>query len=293
MRRGPLLMVIAAGAFTAMLAFVKIAREELPASEVIAYRAVLGLPMVWLFARRGSLSIQQRGALAARVGFGFAAMFCYFSAAKGLGVADLSLITKLQPILVAIIAPLALGASERSGARIWLALAAGLAGCAILLAPQLDVGSTFGLWALAAALLSAIAHTSLRKLSKTEQPLTVVFWFLVGLSVLSVPATFIEAGGVPPLPRIGLWPVLLGCAASASIGQVLLTFAYRADPAPVVAAASYTAPVWALAVDLVWFGLWPSRQVLGGGALIVGAGLWLVLHERDESALASARRPPS
>ena len=51
--------------------------------------------------------------------------------------------------------------------------------------------------------------------------------------------------------------------------------------------------VWAVLIDWTWFGLTPSLQILLGGALIVGAGLWLVLHERHEDALASAHRPPS
>lgn len=293
MRRGPLYMIIAAGAFTAMLGFVKVARAELPSNEIITYRAVLGLPLVWVFARRRGLRLSQRGAMVGRVTFGFAAMYCFFTAAKGLNVADLSLLTKLQPILVAIIAPVALGAAERGSRATWLALVAGLAGCVILLTPQLQVGSRFGLWALAAAVLSAVAHTFLRKLSRTEDPLSVVFWFLVGLSLLAITVTVVATGGVPALPRMGLWPVLLGCAVSASIGQVLLTFAYQADPAPVVAAASYTGPVWALGVDIWWFDLMPSRQALIGGVLIVGAGLWLVLHKRDERAVAAARRPPS
>lgn len=286
-------MVVASGAFTAMLGFVKVARAELPAAEVMTYRAVLGLPLVWLFARRRGLGIERRGVLVARVLFGFGAMFCFFTAAKGLRVADLSLITKLQPLLVALIAPLALGAAERGSRGTWIALCCGLVGCAILLAPQLDVGLVYGLWAVAAAVLSACAHTCLRKLGRTEDPLTIVFWFLVGLSALSFLVTVIGEGGLPALPPPRLWPVLLGCAAAASVGQVLLTLAYRADPAPLVAAASYTAPVWALLLDLVWFDLTPSRQALLGGALIVGAGLWLVLHERDEVAVASARRPPS
>ncbi|RLB59878.1 MAG: hypothetical protein DRI90_14890, partial [Deltaproteobacteria bacterium] len=205
-------MVIAAAAFTAMLGFVKVARAELPAIEVIAYRSVLGLPFVWFFARRGGLRVKQRGALAVRVAFGFTAMFCYFTAAKGLSVADVSLITKLQPILVAVVAPLVLGRSERGSGGVWLALVVGFVGCAILLAPQLDVGLEYGLWAVASSVLAAVAHVCLRKLGRTEDPLTVVFWFLVGLAVVSVPVTLIQAGGVPALPRMGLWPVLLGCA---------------------------------------------------------------------------------
>ncbi len=284
MRRGPLYMVMAAAAFTAMLGFVKVARAELPAIEVVAYRAVLGLPFVWFFARRGGLRIQQRGAMGVRILFGFGAMFCYFSAAKGLSVADVSLITKLQPILVAVVAPLALGRSERGTKGVWLALVVGFVGCAILLAPQLDVGLEFGLWALASSVLAAVAHVCLRKLGRTEDPLTVVFWFLVGLAVISIPATIIHAGGVPALPRAGLWPILLGCALSASAGQVLMTYAYRADPAPMVAAAAYTAPVWAVLVDVIWFDRIPTGHVLAGGALIVGGGLWLVLRSGDSSA---------
>jgi len=284
MRRGPLLMVLAGAAFTAMLGFVKVARAELPAAEVIVYRAVLGLPVVWWFARRSGLRIEQRGVLAARIGFGFGAMFCYFTAAKGLNVADVSLITKLQPILVAVIAPLALGSTERGTKKVWLALAIGFVGCAILLAPQLDVAFDYGLWAVAAAVLSAAAHVVLRKLGRVEDPLTIVFWFLVGLVVLSVPASIISAGGVPSLPRAGLWPILFGTALSASAGQVLMTYAYKADPAPLVAAAAYTAPVWAVLLDVIWFGQIPTRHVLAGGVLITGGGLWLVFHGREESA---------
>ena len=36
---------------------------------------------------------------------GFGAMTCFFTAAKGLSLADLSILAKLQPIVLAILAP--------------------------------------------------------------------------------------------------------------------------------------------------------------------------------------------
>jgi drug/metabolite transporter (DMT)-like permease len=70
--------------------------------------------------------------------------------------------------------------------------------------------------------------------------------------------------------------VLVGCALSASAGQLFLTEAYRAERAARVAAASYVGPVWALVADVVVFGVWPRAEALVGGAIIVGAGLVLL-----------------
>ena len=44
--------------------------------------------------------------LATRIVVGFAAMTCFFTAAHGLAVADMSLIGRLQPLLIALLAPL-------------------------------------------------------------------------------------------------------------------------------------------------------------------------------------------
>ena len=73
----------------------------------IAYVVPIAVGMRWFPDKKGLIT----GLAVA--GFGFGAMFCFYSAAKGLSVADLSLITKLQPMLVALIAPVLLGSAER------------------------------------------------------------------------------------------------------------------------------------------------------------------------------------
>ena len=51
-------------------------------------------------------------------------------------------------------------------------------GCVLLLAPSLQVGNSYGLLAVSAALFSGGAHTCLRLL-KNESPMIVVLWFQI------------------------------------------------------------------------------------------------------------------
>lgn len=281
-------MVFATLMFTIMVATVKVARQELSAFEVIAWRSVIAVPITFALAHRSGvgIGIRNRRGMALRGGLGFAAMTCFFTAAKGLPLAELSIIVKLQPILIALVAPLALGRSERSGPMIWMVLVLGLAGCGLLIGPELSVGGTFGLWALGAAVFSALAHTTIRALGKTDHPLAIVFWFQVITLVLAVPGYALTEGGALPLPPSHLWPYLAGTGIAATAGQVLMTNAYRLEKASIVAAASYAAPLWAAALDMAVFGLAPSGTAVLGGTLVVGAGLLLVLRggPREEPA---------
>ena len=275
MRRGPLYMMLATLAFAVMLSLVKVARTELSAFEVVCWRGTTSVSLTFLLAMRGGFGVSRPGMLLARVLLGFGAVGCFFTAAKGLHLADMIVLTKLQPILVALLAPIVLGAGERGGWILGLAVALGLTGTVVLLGPDLAVGSVFGLWAVAGTGFSAGAHVALRAVGSENRPEAIVFWFQLGAVLLSVTVLVATKGGVP-LPPAHLWPYLLGCGVATTLGQVLMTRAYSVDPAPLVAAASYVAPVWGVAGDLLLFGEWPSGYVLLGGSLVVVAGVLLL-----------------
>jgi drug/metabolite transporter (DMT)-like permease len=272
--RGPVLMIGASLLFTAMVACVKVARQELGSIELMAWRAVIGVPVAGVLAWRVGAAIRNRRVMALRVGFGFCAMACFFTATKGLTLADLSLISRTQPLLLTVAAPLVLGASEKSGPRVWVLLAAGMVGCAILVGPDLAVGSTWALWALGASASSAAAHLCLRVLGRTEQPAAVVFAFQTAVGAIAF--GWLGATGTLRLPPTELWPYVLGAGLFATGGQLLMTEAYRQERAAVVAAASYTGPVWGVLGDVLFFAALPSGWDWVGGALIVAAGLALV-----------------
>jgi drug/metabolite transporter (DMT)-like permease len=235
-------------------------------------------------ARPVGLRLHNVSLFSLRAILGFGAMLAYFTAAHGIGVADLSLIGKMQPIVVAIIAPLLLGASEAAGGSVWLILLLGMSGCALILAPDVSIGSTYGLFALAGAVLSACAHVCVRGLSRTDDTRVQVFWFQGAVMVLAGAVMAIEDPSLFGLPSAAMWPYLLGIAVAATAGQLSMTQAYAEDRAPVVAAASYAAPVWALLADLVVFSINPSWNVIIGGGIIVMAGLYLLFGLRDPVA---------
>lgn len=277
LRQGPLLMIVAGLAFTLMVSFVKVARAELSTLDVVFWRGLIALPLIFAMALRTPLRLHRPWLLGLRASLGFSAMLCYFYAAKGLAVTDQTLLGKLQPLVIAALAPLLLGRSERSGVAGWILIGMGLIGSAILIAPELQVGSVFGLAALAATGFSALAHLCIRQLTATDQPIVIVLWFQVFIAVVS--GALLLATGSMALPPVHLWGPLAGVGICAVLGQMFMTYAYRADTASVVATAGYTTPIWAVAIDLVIWGVLPSWNAIVGGLIVVTAGLVLIARK--------------
>lgn len=281
-RRGPALMVLAALCFTVMVALVKGAKDAMGPVDLIFWRCAVAVPVSWWIARSTGLVVHNRRLLALRCALGFGAMLGYFTAAQGLPITSLALISKLQPVLIAVIAPLALGSGERVGPAGRVAIAVGLLGSALIIGPELTLGSGFGAIALGATLSSAGAHSCLRGLGRTDDPDTLAFWFQLTVLLLSGAGLLLTTGiSLPPLPLV---PHVVGIGLVATAGQLLITRAYKADQAAVVAAAGYSSPVWAVLLDLAVFGDLPGPLAWVGGMLVVGAGLLLlrpVLPEAD------------
>ncbi len=282
MNRGPLLMLLATFVLTCMSATVKVARSELGALDIVVWRSLFAIPFAWWFARGGTLKVTHVRMMTVRVVLGFAAMLCFFTALKGLPLADTNLITKLQPVLIALGAPLVLGRSERVTPRTWVLLVVGVVGTAVLLAPDLRQGSVWGLWALASSVFSAGAHIALRGL-KAERSEAVVFWLQIAFFLIALGLVLAINGGVT-VPSARIWPALVGVGLFAAAGQLLMTRAYALDTASRVATVRFVGPVWGILLDVLFFGGWPALHVWIGGAIVVSAGLAVTLKRqpRDE-----------
>ena len=270
-------MVLATLSFVLMVACVKWVDGRVPTMELVFWRGILGGLAAWPALRGVGHGVVRKDILAIRITLGFCAMSCFFTAAAHLSVAEVSLISKVQPVLVAVGAPLLFGASERPGGRVWGALALGLAGAAVLVAPGALTGSVWGLWAVAAAVFAAAAHLALRRLGRTESPRVVVFWFQMGSGALAWCVASWQLGAPAGLPAVDTWPAVAAVALFATAGQAWMTRAYQREPAARVAATSYAGPLFALAVDAVVFGIVPGWNAWVGGPMVVVAGgllLW-------------------
>ncbi|MCB9674882.1 MAG: DMT family transporter [Alphaproteobacteria bacterium] len=278
-------MVAASASFTAMISFVKVARGwDMHTPELMTWRSLAAIPVLYLFSGL-DWRIQRWDLLFVRCVFGFCAMFCFFSSTAGLGIGELNVLTKLQPLFVAILAPLVLGRSERAGPEVVGALALGMLGTIALVWPVLGetpVRFTSALFGIAAAVFSAAAHTTLRKLGETERPTPVVFWFQIAVGIGAIAGTFASTPGYS-IPTVSRLPLLIGIGLTALTGQLWMTRAYAIDRAARIAAASYVTPLMGFAVDAVFFDLVPTMWTAVGALLVVAAGGVLLWKDPEEA----------
>jgi drug/metabolite transporter (DMT)-like permease len=188
---------------------------------------------------------------------------------------------------------------ERVGPVRWTAVAVGFAGVLMMLWPRLTIqgagatdAQTLGVWAaLAGAALAGLASIQIRRMTRTETTLSIVFWFAV-ISTLASLMT-LPFGWAFPGGRIALFLVAAGLLGG--IGHILLTESYRQADASALAPMNYTSMIYGIGIGYVFFAEVPGWWVLIGASIVIGAGILIIWREQRlglVSARARAAKPP-
>ncbi len=217
-------------------------------------------------------------------------LILYFLAIRSTGVAVAIFLSYLAPVYLAFVAPRVL--KERTEPVVYLALAVGLAGMALILVPglllegvKLSAGGLFCAWAAgvmyAVYLLFAKSLRGLQVRSTpvvfTQSAFTALVMLVPGL--LAVSAAHYRFSGVDLLMA-----ALLGLVTTAFSFSLFMDGLHfiRVQHAGIIA---YVEPVSAPLYALVLLGQVPSSWTVAGGALIVAAGILVVLYARGEPEL--------
>jgi drug/metabolite transporter (DMT)-like permease len=75
--------------------------------------------------------------------------------------------------------------------------------------------------------------------------------------------------------------VLIGIGIAGGLGQMLFTDSYRYAPASFLAPFDYTSMLWAFAAGYWIFNEVPTLYVVIGAAIVAGAGIFVILRERQ------------
>ncbi len=290
---GILLMCAAVTLFTVMSAFIK-AAERVPAGEAMFFRSFFALFVVagWLAASgnlREGIRTKAIRPHAVRGIVGSLAMGMGFAGLRYLPLPEVTAIRFLTPVILLILAAVILGERIRM-VRI-SAVLVGLVGVVVITAPRFSEGlaSTAALGAiltLASACAAALAQVFVKAMSGTESTAAIVFWFSCTSAVLSLlTAPF---GWVMPGPEEAA--LLVGAGLIGGVGQILLTSSYRFADAGVVAPFTYVSMLWSVVIGYFWFREIPTLPMLAGSALIILAGIVIVLRERQIGRGETARR---
>jgi len=213
-----------------------------------------------------------RAELWARGVFGGVSLIAYFTALGHLGVGESAFLNQTASAWVAVLAPFVLG--ERTPRLVWLAVLGSLLGSLFLAHPRPETGDTLGRVAgLASGLTSAAAYLSIRRASATNGPVTIVFYFTLVATVLSVAACLLLGVPWPRDPWVYAW--LAGSGLCATFAQLMMTEAYRTGRAAPVAAAGASGPALNALGGWLVLGQVPDRSAAVGMAILFFSGVAL------------------
>lgn len=267
--------------FALMSLMVKVVGTRLPTMEVVLARSVVTLVLSLALVRHQGVSPwgTRRGLLLARGVLGFVALSSFYYAIIHLPLADATVIQYTNPVFTALLAALYL--SERMRAREVTFALAGLSGVVLMARPTFLFGGEASALpplpvavAVAGALFSAAAYTTVRALGRSETPSVVVFWF----SMVSVVAALPFAFRGFTFPRGWEWGLLLGIGVATQLGQLFLTMGLREERAGPATAVAYLQIVFATGLAFLFLAEVPDRWT-GMGAMVIIVATW-GLHRR-------------
>lgn len=276
--RGVLCMLGAVATFSLMDMGLKFLSMHYAPAQVAALRGLASWPLIlcWALLSGGiGQLIRVRWSLHLLRGVLAVAMLAAFAyALQTLPLAEAYALFFVAPLMITALAVPILG--EHVGWRRWSAIGVGLIGTLVVLRPSgKGMLSLSGLAMIGAAFAYSVSAISVRALARTDTTQAMVFWML---TLLSLFATAVAWPQWQPILAQDWW-LLLGVGVSGAIGQYCVTEAFRETPASVVAPLEYTALVWALGLDWLFFRTFPDATMLLGAGIIVLSGLYLISRE--------------
>jgi drug/metabolite transporter (DMT)-like permease len=209
----------------------------------------------------------------------------FFLATVYLPLADVITYYLAGPIFVTAMSAIFL--REKVGWRRWTAILIGFCGVLIALRPSAQTVSLPALIALGGSLSFATLMLITRSLRKTPDIVMASSQFVGTFSLGAVLSAF---NWVPPTP--GSLVIFAAAGAISVTALFCVNRSLKLAPASVVVPYQYSMIVWAVIFGYVVFNDVPSTATLLGAAIIIGAGFYIYLRERDLGRESEQVNPP-
>lgn len=177
---------------------------------------------------------------------------------------------------------------EKIGKERLAALLIGFCGVLLVAGPGADSFRIGALFALGNAVLLGSVTAAVRGMSKTESAETLTMFQMVILTVFFTVAMMLFGFITPTWQDAGL---MLVNGIFNGLGQYWWTRSLSLAPASAVGPFYYFSIVFALIIGFVVWGDIPTPALLGGAAIVVASGLYLLWHESKKRAPMTAEEP--
>jgi drug/metabolite transporter (DMT)-like permease len=276
-------MLLAAFFFSTMAVCVKIASAWFNAAELVFWRGLIGMAIMWLLARRQGVGLgtQVPGMHLWRSMVGVISLGAWFYSIAYLPLATAVTLNYMSSIWVAafLVGGALIAWNPRQGSSplrtqgpLVLTILSGFAGVVMMLRPSMEAHQAFaGAVGLLSGLLAAFAYMQVMALGKIGEPETrTVFYFAVGSAVAG--GLGMAVGGTTPWEWQHAW-WLLPVGLLASLGQWCMTRAYSQGATLLVANLQYSGIVFGGLYSLLLFGDAIPAIGWAGMALITASGV--------------------
>ncbi len=193
---------------------------------------------------------------------------------------SLSFLSLSQAVSITYAAPLMITAlsvpmlREKVGIRRWAGVIIGFAGVLVLAKPETGLDPVI-LLLLASTLCFSIVVVLRRRLSMTDESAVIVLYF----SIIVVVLASIFLPWYWRQRDLREWVLLLVMGTFAVGAQFFMMQAIKHAPVSVIAPLLYFSLVFAITIDVLYWGVAPDQKTLLGAGIIIAAGLYVIYRE--------------
>lgn len=275
-RRGIAWMLVTMLLFVTMDTVAKYLARDYPVPQVVWARFFFHALLLALLLgpRLRTTAITRRpGLQILRSGLLTVTTILFFTGLSYLPLADASALMQIGPLVVTALSMPLLG--EHVGVRRWAGVVIGFAGALIIVRPGADAMQPAAFFPLAAAASYGLYQIATRMLSRTDAPLTTLFYTpAIGALAMSAALPFFWT-----TPDMAGWALMALVGLIGGVSHFTLIKAFTSAPAATVAPFGYTSLIWATIYGLAIFGDFPDLWTIAGASIIAGSGLYILHRE--------------
>lgn len=276
-QKSVLFMLLSVLGFSLMAVAIKYV-PEIPIYEKVFFRNSVSFLMASYFIMQNKVSFKMTKKDAAFVFFksffGFLGVVCNFYAIIHLSIGDSSLLNRLSPVFVTIVACLFF--KERIDRKQFLGIIFMLLGAVLVIKPSFSMTIIPSLIGILSPMLGGISYNLIRALKDKVNPNVIVFLFSLFSVLCSIPLMYSDF----VLPNASQLFFLIAIGVTASMGQFGLTYAYKYAKASEVSIYNYTGIIFGMLLGFAFFGEIPDAFSILGATIIITTAILLYRHNQ-------------
>ncbi|MBX7067291.1 MAG: DMT family transporter [Parachlamydiales bacterium] len=259
--------------FTLMTIFARFASRTIPLVSILFLQNLIGLVTLipWIKKHGWDLMRTKRfGLLLFRSLASISAIGLSFLAVQKTSLVDTMLLNNASPLWIPFVVFFWL--RNPINHSLWPGLCAGFIGIVMILNPGKEFLQAGALFALAAGILQSINMVSIRVLSHTERNHTVMFYYFLICTIVTLPFAAYEW----VQPNFIEWSEIIAIGLCLALGQWAFVRAFHHAKASDLGPFCYSAVVYSVLIDWALYQQMPTLLAWIGIALVCAGGIWAI-----------------